>query len=89
MPPFTSSTYSSYAARWLIATDVFELVLAAGFLVVALMSDEVRDGFLLTAGILGATAVALFSFGLRSRARAGEARRIDETGIPGQASITG
>jgi hypothetical protein len=89
MPRFTSSTYSSYAARWLIATGIFEALLATLFLVIGLSSQEVRGGFLLTAGILGSSAVGLISFGLRSRARAAETRRIDETGTPGQATITG
>jgi hypothetical protein len=89
MPRFTSSTYSSYMAKWLVATGVFEALLATGFVVAALTSDNPRNGFLLTAAILGATAIALIAFGWRAHRRAAEARRIDQTGMPGQASITG
>jgi hypothetical protein len=56
MPTFTSSTFSSYTAKWLIATGVFEALLASGFVVAAISSDNPRNGFFLTAAILGTTA---------------------------------
>jgi hypothetical protein len=89
MPVFTSSTFGNYTKKWLVGTGIFELLLAAGFAVGAFMIPVVRGGFLLTAGLLGLTGILLIAFGLRAGAKAAEAERIDETGIPGRATITG
>ncbi len=57
MPAFTSSTLSRYTGKWLIATGIFELALAALFLVLGLADAELTFGFGLTAAILGATGI--------------------------------
>ena len=49
MPAFTSSTLSRYTGKWLIATGIFELALAAVFLVLGLADAELTFGFGLTA----------------------------------------
>jgi hypothetical protein len=88
MPTFTSSTLGTYTSKWLIRIGILELVLAAVFLIVGWGSSELRFGFSLTAGILGAVGVGLVAFGMRTRARAEVTQRILDTGIPGQATIT-
>jgi hypothetical protein len=89
MPQFDASTLSSYTGKWLIGTGVFELLLAAGFVIGGVAAPNARSGLWLTAAILGAVGIGLVWFGMRSRARAANARRIDETGQAGQATITG
>lgn len=89
MPTFTSSTFGRYTRKWLVGTGIFEILLAGVFLVTAVVSKEVRGGFILTGGILGLVGLGLIWFGLRSGAKADEADRIASTGIPGQATIVG
>ncbi len=89
MPAFISSTLSRYTGEWLIGTGVFELALAAVFLVLGLADAELTFGFGLTAVILGATGIALVWFGMRARRSAAEADRIASTGIAGTATVTG
>jgi hypothetical protein len=89
MPTFTSSTFGKYTRKWLVGTGVFEILLAAVFVGVAVVSKTVRGGFILTASILGVVGVGLIWFGLRSGAKADEADRIEATGISGQATIVG
>ena len=89
MPSFNSSTIGSYASKWLIGTGVFELLLAAGFVAAAIAAPAARSGLLLTAVILGAVGIGLTAFGVRSRARAAEAKRVLSVGIAGTATITG
>jgi hypothetical protein len=88
MPAFTSSTLSRYTGKWLIGTGVFELALAAVFLVAGLAEAELTFGFGLTAAILGVTGIVLVWFGLRARRSAAEADRIASTGIAGTATVT-
>jgi hypothetical protein len=89
MPDFTSSTYSRYTGKWLIGTGIFELILAAGFLVLGVSEPILTFGFGLTAAILGITGFALVWFGIRARRSASEADRLTTTGIAGTATITG
>ena len=49
MPAFTSSTFNRYAGKWLIVTGIFELALAAVFVVGGLLEPVLTGGFLLTA----------------------------------------
>ena len=63
MPAFTSSTLSRYTGKWLIATGIFELALAAVFLVAGLADAELTFGFGLTALILGVTGIGLIFSG--------------------------
>ena len=89
MPAFTSSTFNRYAGKWLIGTGIFELALAAAFVIGALLEPILTFGFLLTAAILGATGLGLVWFGLRARRSAADADRIASTGLAGTATITG
>lgn len=88
MPMFTSSTIGSYASKWLIITGVFELLLAGGFVFGAIAAPDARSGLLLTAVILGAVGIGLVFFGIRSRMRAEEAKRVLSVGLTGTATIT-
>ena len=89
MPRFTSSTFGSFAGKWLAITAVFELVVAVGLAVAGIAFPEARAGLFLTAGILGAVAAGLLYAGMRSRANAAEAARIIASGVAGSATITG
>jgi hypothetical protein len=89
MPQFTGSTFSKYTSKGLIGTGVFELVLAAGFVVGGIAAPDARGALFLTAAILGLVGIVLVSFGMRSGRKAAETERIDETGIAGVATITG
>src|SRR5262245_9495247 len=88
MSGFSSSTFGSYAGKWLIGTGVFEIVLATIFLVIGLVEPILMGGFALTAAILGGTGLILIWFGLRSRRSAAEANRIVQTGLSGTAQVT-
>jgi Protein of unknown function (DUF3592) len=88
MSGFSSSTFGSYAGKWLIGTGIFEIVLAAIFLFIGLMEPILRGGFALTAAILGGTGLILIWFGLRSRRSAAEAERIVRSGLQGTAQVT-
>lgn len=89
MPTFTSSTMGSYLKKWLMITGIFEVALAGVFAAIGLLNDDIQGGFLVTAAILGVVGVGLIVWGLRAGARAAEARRIDETGIAGTATVVG
>lgn len=89
MPRFTSSTFGSYAAKWLIITAVFELVLASVFVGIGLTVPEARFGLLLTAAILAVVGVGLLVAGMRSKGRASSAQRVLTTGLAGSATVTG
>jgi hypothetical protein len=89
MPGFTSSTYSSYAGKWLIGTGIFELSLAAFFAFIGAREPILTFGFFLTAAILGITGIVLLWFGLRARRAAANADRLAATGLVGTATITG
>ena len=88
MSGFSSSTFGSYAGKWLIGTGIFEIVLAGIFLVIGLMEPILMGGFALTAAILGGTGLLLIFFGLRSRRSAAEANRIVRSGLAGTAQVT-
>jgi hypothetical protein len=78
----------SYAGKWLIGTGIFEIVLAAIFLVIGIAQPVLMFGFALTAAILGVTGLILVWFGLRMRRSAADADRITRTGLAGTAQIT-
>jgi hypothetical protein len=86
---FTGSTFGRYASKWLIITGVFELFLAAIFVVVAIAIPVVRVSMLVTGAILGFVGVGLIASATAIRGRAQRTERIEMTGIPGQATITG
>ena len=88
MSGFSSSTFGSYAGKWLIGTGIFEIVLAAIFLFIGVMQPILLGGFALTAAILGGTGLILIFFGLRSRRSAAEAQRIVRSGLSGTAQVT-
>ena len=88
MSGFSSSTFGSYAGKWLIGTGIFEIVLAAIFLFIGLTEPILMGGFALTAAILGGTGLILIWFGLRSRRSAAEADRVVRTGLSGTAQVT-
>jgi hypothetical protein len=77
------------SAKWLYATAVFELLLAGVFGAIALSSPLLRDGFLLTAGILGVVGIGLLVWARKWSRSAAESDRIRTQGVPGQAQITG
>jgi hypothetical protein len=90
VPTYSDSTFSRYTGRWLIITAVFELLLAGGFFVGANAAPgAARGGLLLTAVILGVVGVGLLLFGIRSRRKAKDVGRVEQTGLPGQATIVG
>jgi hypothetical protein len=86
---FSGSTLSRYTGKWLIGVGVFELLLAAGFVAGALLVPGGGFGLILTAAILGVVGLGLLVFGIRSRAKAAEADRIEATGLVGTGTITG
>ena len=89
MPAFTSSTFGNYSKKWLIATAIFELLLAAVFVVVGLNAPAAAGGMFLTAGILGVVGVVLLVIALRIAAGTADADRVSRTGLVGTARITG
>jgi hypothetical protein len=89
VPTFTSSTIGLHMKKWLLGTAIFELVLAIGFAVAGFFVDDARGGFWVTAAILGIVSIGLILWGLRAGARAAEAKRIDQTGIAGTATVVG
>ena len=89
MPAFTSSSFGNYSKKWLIATSVFEFVLAAVFVVVGLNAPAAAGGMFLTAGILGVVGVVLLIIALRIAAGTADADRVSRTGLVGTAQITG
>ncbi|MGH2662987.1 MAG: hypothetical protein ACRDH8_09320 [Actinomycetota bacterium] len=87
---FTAPTiFGGRAAKWLWITAIFELVLAAVFLVIGLMVPILRGGFTLTAGILGVVGLGLMVWARSWSKKAAEANRLKTQGVPGQASIMG
>ena len=89
MGMFAPITWSGRAYKWLYATAIFELVLAAVFLVIGLNNDIIRGPFTLTAAILGVTGIGLFLWGRRWARGYKEAQRLRMSGVPGQATILG
>ena len=89
MGMFAPITWSGRAYKWLYATAIFELVLAAVFLVIGLNNDIIRGPFTLTAAILGVTGIGLFLWGWRWARGYKEAQRLRMSGVPGQATILG
>jgi hypothetical protein len=86
---FTGSTFGRYASRWLIITGVFELILAAIFVFVAIAIPEARASMLVTGAILGFVGVGLVASAMAIRGRAQRTERIEMTGVPAQGTITG
>ena len=88
MPAFTSSTFGNYSKKWLVATSIFALVLAAVFVVIGFKVPGAAAGMYLTAGILGLVGVVLLLIGLRVAAGSADADRVSRMGLPGVARIT-
>jgi hypothetical protein len=89
VPQYSDSTFARYSGIWLIGTGIFELLLAAGFVAGGIASKDARGGLFLTAAILGAVGIPLVWVGIRSRRKAKRVDRIEQSGVAGQATITG
>lgn len=84
---FNAPTWGGGLHRWLWFAALLELALAAFFIVVGLMNETLRFGFLLTGGILVATGIGMVAWAQSWARRAAEVSRLKSEGIPGQASI--
>ena len=82
-------SWSRGPSVWLVLTGIFELLMAAFFLVHGLLIPEVLFGFGLTAVLLGLVGMGLLFWGARARARYLEAERVRTTGRVGLATVTG
>jgi len=81
-------TMSKMPSRILVGTAVFELVLAAGFGVLAVvLPAEARPGMIITAAVLGVVGIVLLKIGMRAAARFAEAERLRSSGLDGTATI--
>jgi len=89
MPAFTSSTFGNYSKKWLVATGIFEIVLAAVFIVIGFNAPAASGGMFVTAGILGLIGIIFVVIALRVSAGAADADRVSRTGLSGVAQITG
>jgi hypothetical protein len=88
MDAFSALTWSKTPSTWLVRTGIFEIALAVGFAGVAIVVDEVRIGFLITAAAMGLVGSWLFRMGVKARARYDDAQRVRTTGVRGVATIT-
>lgn len=86
---FTGSTFGRYSSKWLLFIGVIELAVAALFIVLALQIPIVAGGFFLTGGILGIVGIVLIAIGLRLRGSSAATDQVLQTGLAGQATITG
>jgi hypothetical protein len=89
MDAMTGMTWSKRPSRALLYTGIFELVLAAAFVVGAFVVPVAAGGFYLTAIILGITGVVLVMVGIKAKGRYAEAERLKSTGLDGAGAITG
>jgi len=81
-------TMSKMPSRILVGTAVFELVLAAGFGVLAVvLPAEARPGMIITAAVLGVVGIVLLKIGTRGAAHFAEAKRLSASGLDGTATI--
>ncbi|MEX2458554.1 MAG: hypothetical protein WD770_06170 [Actinomycetota bacterium] len=87
MSMFTPMTFNSRPRTWLMITAVFELFLAAIFIVVGLAVPVLRGGFLLTGIILGVVGFGLLAWGAKMGAGIKEAQRLRAVGMKGQGRI--
>jgi hypothetical protein len=85
----TGMTWSKRPSRALLYTGIFELVLAAAFVVGASAVPAASGGFYLTAIILGITGVMLVLVGIKAKGRYAEAERLKSTGLDASGAITG
>ena len=86
---FTSATFGRQAQRWLRIVAVFELGLAAVFVVAGTMASGARAGLYLTSGILAVVGLGLLTGAAVIGSGVARVERIDATGTPGSATITG
>jgi hypothetical protein len=84
---FHPLSWSGRPARWLYFSAILELVLAGVLAVIALVTDDLGFGFLLTAGILGTTGLLLLLWARRMRAGYEEAQRLRIQGVAGTGRI--
>ena len=89
MGMFTPITWSRSPAKWLYITAIIEIVVAGAFLYFGLTNPVLEGGFVLTAAILGAVALALLVWARKWGRAAADAQRIKAQGVPGSATITG
>jgi len=81
-------TMSKMPSRMLVGAAVFELVLAAGFGVLAVvLPAEARPGMIITAVILGVVGIVLLAIRRRAATRFAETERLRSSGLDGTATI--
>lgn len=88
MPAFTSSSFGNYTSKWLVATSIFEILLAVGFFVVGFKVPGAAWSMYLTGGILGVVGIGLLIIGLRVGAATADSARVSRAGVPGSAQVT-
>jgi hypothetical protein len=86
---YRSSTVGRRGGGFLVALGVFQLVLAAGFVMVLGGMPYAGDGMMLTGAILGVVGVILVLIGLRWMRSAAKKDRISTTGVAGTGQIMG
>lgn len=74
-------------AKWLWGAAIFELLLAAMFLVLGILIPVVRFGFFVTAAILFLTGIGLVLWAKAVSRQVAETNRLLQTGLDGTASI--
>jgi hypothetical protein len=86
---YRSSTVGRRGGRFLVAIGIFELVLAAGFVLFLGGLTEAGGGMTLTGMILGGVGIVLMLAGLRWMRSAAKKDRISATGVAGTGQIVG
>jgi hypothetical protein len=87
MGMFAPIGWSKRPATWLRITAIFEIVLAAVFAFIGFRSPLLREGFYLTAAILGGVGLLILLWANRMRRGYEEAQRIRTQGIAGQGRV--
>jgi hypothetical protein len=86
---YRSSTVGRRGGGFLVALGIFELVLAAGFVLILGGMSEGGGGMALTGAILGGVGIVLVLIGLRWRHSAAKKDRVSTTGVAGTGQIMG
>ena len=84
---YRSSTVGRRGGRFLVALGIFELVLAAGFVLILGGLTEAGGAMMLTGAILGGVGVILVVIGLLWMRSAAKKDRISATGVAGTGQI--
>jgi hypothetical protein len=86
---FNAPTWGGGLHRWLWFAALLELGLAAMFIVIGLLDETLRFGFLLTGVILVATGIGLTAWARSWANRAAEVSRLKAEGVSGEAVVLG